>query len=626
MTLVARITFLILVAATFAAFFVAQRVKSEPPVITVGRITSYISPNGDGLRDGTNVSITIKTADEATVDVVTTEGDRVRRLAEGLRMAANQPRILRWDGKGDDGRQVRDGTYRVRVTLRDEGRSATVPRTMTVDTHAPRSAVCIGFRCSDRRKRMGNIISQGDRRVRIYIRGVSQAHTTLFRVLRTDDGRPREVTTMELGAGEHRLDWDPRVDGRPLDPGTYVVQSEVRDRAGNVGITPAVLEVGAEIPGRPGLTVRGLAVQPPLRPVTAGSRVEFRVDARGASYRWRVRRVGEPAVRKRGEERDSLLAFRAPEGASGAYLLEVRSGRWRTTVPFLVQATQRAPLLVVVPAVSWLGTDQVDDPPFDGLPNSLADGGTVRWPRVFNGTAGLPAGFADDVAPLLVFLDRRRIPYDLTSDLDLELTRNPRASDRDGVLMLGAPRWVTRTLGRRLRRYVSDGGRLAVIGADGLRRGVRLRVHASEESGTLSRATQPAAADPFGARVSRLRTPSQPASISQFEGSETYGLMEGVLDLPGFTRLEEATAIDGDFLAAVGQPLTPEEEAAANTEGKPAREVRAALSAVRLGKGTVIRVGLPEWADRIDTPEVAQVTHNIVDILRGVRPRIRSNR
>ncbi len=28
--------------------------------------------------------------------------------------------------------------------------------------------------------------------------------------------------------------------------------------------------------------------------------------------------------------------------------------------------------------------------------------------------------------------------------------------------------------------------------------------------------------------------------------------MEGVLDLPGFTRLEEATAIDGDFLAAVG--------------------------------------------------------------------------
>ena len=172
-------------------------------------------------------------------------------------------------------------------------------------------------------------------------------------------------------------------------------------------------------------------------------------------------------------------------------------------------------MLVVVPTVSWLGTDNVDDPPFDGLPNSLADGGTVRWPRVFNGSEGLPAGFADDVAPLLVFLDRRRIHYDLTSDLDLELTRNPRASDREGVLMLGSPRWVTRTLGRRLRRYVNDGGHLAVIGADSLRRGVRLRVHQSEESGTLSRATQPAAADPFGARVARAAHDVQQPVVDQ---------------------------------------------------------------------------------------------------------------
>jgi hypothetical protein len=47
---------------------------------------------------------------------------------------------------------------------------------------------------------------------------------------------------------------------------------------------------------------------------------------------------------------------------------------------------------------------------------------------------------------------------------------------------------------------------------------------------------------------------------------------------------------------------------------------------VQLGKGTVIRVGLPEWPRRLDVAEVAQVTHNIVDILRGVEPRIRSSR
>lgn len=627
MRLVARITFLVLVAATFAAFFVAQRLKSAPPVITVNNLARHFSPNGDGLRDGNDFSVVLKVDDDVTVDVVNLEGDRIKRLADGVHVTAYRPLRLDWDGTTDAGRRAPDGQYRLRVALHKEGRSAIVQKTINVDTRAPRSEVCIGFRCNDPRKRMGNIISQGDRPVKIYIKGVSPRYRTKFRVLRTDVGKPREVASFELDAGRHRYLWDARVNGEPLPPGTYIVQSEVRDTAGNVGVTPAVLEPGADIPGRPGLTVRGINAQPPLRPVTAGQRVEVRVDARGAQYRWRIRRVGDKAVRDRGTETDSLLTFRAPDDRSGAYLLELRSGRWHTTVPFLVQAKERAKLLVVVPALSWVGADKVDDPPFDGFPNTLTDGGTVRWPRVFNGDEGLPAGFADDVAPMLVFLDRRRIKYDLTSDLDLELTRNPRASDREGVLMLGAPRWVTRTLGRRLRRYVSDGGHLAVIGADSLRRGVRLRVHRSEDSGTLSRPTQPAAADPFGARVARMRVLQEPVSISQFEGDETYGLMEGALDLPGFTRLEETASLGGgEFLAAVGQPLTPEEEAAAAESGKPAREVRAALSAVRLGKGTVIRVGLPEWPRKLDVPEVAQVTHNIVDILRGVQPRIRSSR
>ena len=80
------------------------------------------------------------------------------------------------------------------------------------------------------------------------------------------------------------------------------------------------------------------------------------------------------------------------------------------------------------------------------------------------------------------------------------------------------------------------------------------------------------------------------------------------------------------MLTEVGQPLSPEEEAAATASGDPARELRPALSATRLGKGTVIRVGLPEWPQRLDVPEVAQVTRNIIDILRGVEPRIRSAR
>ena len=182
-------------------------------------------------------------------------------------------------------------------------------------------------------------------------------------------------------------------------------------------------------------------------------------------------------------------------------------------------------------------------------------------------------------------------------------------------------------MARRLRRYVSDGGRVALFGGDSMLRGVRLRVYTDGEAGTLSRATQPTSTDPFGTRIGKPRTLPGPATLSQFEGDPQYGLMEGANDLPGFKVLEEASLVTGKAnLAAVGQPLTPEEEASALSSGKDPREIRPALSATQLGKGVVIRVGLPEWTSRLSDGNVAQVTHNIVDILRGVEPRIRSTR
>src|SRR3954454_22221733 len=146
MTLVARVTFLVLVGASFSAFFVAQRLKSTPPVIDVGKITRYFSPHGDGNRDVNDISITLRVADDATVDVVNLDGDRVKRLAENAPMKRYRPLRLKWDGTDDSGARVPDGQYRVRVSLRDEGRTATIQKTTLVDTKAPRSVVCIGFK------------------------------------------------------------------------------------------------------------------------------------------------------------------------------------------------------------------------------------------------------------------------------------------------------------------------------------------------------------------------------------------------------------------------------------------------------------------------------------------------
>jgi N,N-dimethylformamidase beta subunit-like, C-terminal/FlgD Ig-like domain len=612
-TLAARITFLVLVGATFAAFFVAQRLKSAPAVITVASLKRDFSP----AEHPQAFSVFLKVDDDVTVDVVTQDGDRVRRLADDVHAVAHRALRLEWDGRRDDGTRAPDGNYRIRVSLRNEGRSSVIQKTMRLDTKPPSSVVCVGTPCD--KKAAGNIIAPSHAPVRVFIKGVSRSYRTKFTVWRTDQGRPVQVGHFQGNRGSHLV----RYDSSKLDPGTYLFQAEVRDKAGNWGTSPKVIEPGA-IDGSPGLTVRGIAVQPPVRPVTAGQLADFYVDTRGAPYTWRLRRVGIKRILKRGRGDGPNLAIHMPNDPSGAYLLDVRAGRWHEQVPVMVQGVKRSSVLVVVPAITWLGSDRVDDQRLDGIPNTLSDGTNVHWPRVIT---GLPAQFADESARLLVFLDRHKIRYDLTTDLDLDLSRNPRATDRDGVLLAGPETWVTRTLARRLHRYVLDGGRVASFGADTLRRGVTLRTRSADDAGLLTRPTQPTNTDPFGARLAKLRTLPQPADLIQFEGDD-QALMTGVESLPGFTKLEESLPVAGERtqLTAVGQQLTPEEEAGAQQSGKEPRELRPALTAVRVGskKGLVIRVGLPEWYAKLGDPNVQQVTYNIIDLLRGVTPKIRT--
>jgi hypothetical protein len=619
LTVVARVAFLVLVGATFAAFFVAQRLKSAPPVIRVHGLAVLFSPNGDGRNDVNRFSLSMaKAADDVAVDVIDANGDRVDRIAAGRDIRPGKRLPLSWNGRTDAGGRVPDGRYRLRVTFRGQGRAVIVPGLTVVDTKPPHSIVCVGVRCTSRAT--ANIVEPGTQRVPVYVKGVSRRYPTQVRVLRTDDGKPHEVAGFTGEPGAHRLIWDGQVDGKPAPPGIYLFQVMVRDRAGNVAVTPPRLDA-SDVRGRPGLTIRSLAVQPPLMPVTAGAKARFFVDARGHGYRWSVRRIGYPQVRRRGVARNPRLELPAPQGDSGVYLLVVRSGTHVIRVPFLVQSRDRAKILVVVPTITWLGLDAVDDPPFDGLPNTLSDGGVVHWPRVLR---GLPEGFADDVAPLVVFLDRHGIRYDLTSDLDLDQSRNPRASDRDGVLLAGSERWITRPLARRLRRYVADGGNLAYFGADTLRRG--LTVTARGDVGTLRRPTEPTATDAFGTRLEKPRTLERPAALTQIDGDDpSFGLMTGVTSLPGFSELEEASTElppRTKLLAGVGQELTDAEVAEAERTGKPARELRSALTAERLGKGLVIRVGLPEWPHKLKEPQVTQVTLNIADLLRGMTPHI----
>ena len=79
MTWLARITFVVLVGATFSAFFVAQRLKSAPPVIELRGLARYFSPNGDGVRDRNDFSVRLKVSD-----------DELERIAEIIEKARKE--------------------------------------------------------------------------------------------------------------------------------------------------------------------------------------------------------------------------------------------------------------------------------------------------------------------------------------------------------------------------------------------------------------------------------------------------------------------------------------------------------------------------------------------------------
>lgn len=622
MTRLARVVFALLLAATFGAFFVAQRLKGAESVAEITSVKRFFSPNGDGRRDVNRIAFTVTEAGRLNVTIVDRDGERVRRLADGIEARPGTPVRVVWDGRTDAGVRAPDGLYRMQVGLRRTGRTVVAAGSFNIDTAPPRPVVL---------SVTPPIAGPVPGAFEIRARGVGTRRAPRFRVLRTDVSPVVEVARFRGRTGSRRGVWDGLVNGAPAPPGTYMVVVAVRDRSGNEGTAPAALPpVRGQVRGKPGITVRQITAQPPLEPVRAGERVEFFVDARRRSYRWSIRRVGigRPVKNGRGLP-GRTLAVRAPDDDSGAYLLQVRSGRYSATVPFLVQAPERARLLVVVPAITWLGVDKVDDDG-DGLPDTLETGGPVKWPRVIAGKQGLPATFADQTAPLLVFLDRARIRYDLTSDIALARSRDPRATDREGVVLAGPLRWVPRTLARRLRRFVEDGGRLASFGTESLRRGVRVGTN------RLTRPTQPTPTDPFGARLEPLARPRNgeegPLPLTALADDPALGLLtgsDGIID--AFGRLEESQARvelrRAKVVVALGQDVTEAERAEAEAEGEQPRQALPALTATRLDKGYVVRVGLTDWVKRAEQDrEVAQITRNIVDVLRRVKPRVRSAR
>ena len=363
----------------------------------------------------------------------------------------------------------------------------------------------------------------------------------------------------------------------------------VRDRAGNVAVTPRRAR-GGRHPRPPGPD-RARARRPAAAAAGHGGREGEVLRRRArAGYRWSVRRVGDPQVRRHGVARDPRPGVPARRRAPPASTCSrCAPGAGTRPVPFLVQAHEAR-----------------EDPrrrPDDHLArHRRGRRPAVRRPaehahrrrRRCTGRACSTTGCrraspttsrrcsSSSTATGSATTSRA------TSTSTCRATRAPATAT--ACCWPARERWVTRPLARRLRRYVLR-RRQARVRSAPTRCAAACAV--TRARATPARCSRPDAAD--GHRPVR-RAAGEAAHARRARHADpdrrrrpSYGLMTGVPQLPGFTRARGVLARAAGATQAAGRRRPGADRRRGGrgraARGKPARELRSALTADAAGQG-----------------------------------------
>ncbi len=622
-TQISRVVFGLLVLATFFAFFAAQRLKNTDPLVYSVSFKRYISPNDDGLREKGRVRFRIKKSDRVTVEVVDRAGSPVRVLADDEKLAAG-PHTFYWNGRfrgvvrangnRQRGQPVPDGAYRVRITLRNNGRTFVPDQFFVVDTIAPAiSAEVLGSHSVSvlrSRKSIPVKFSGAGTGLRaeflVYrVRGQRTATKPVASFLSTR-GSDTGEWTQSVGSFDR---WANQCQGvkrsgraRPAPIGSYVIVARACDAAGNVGSSStATPPKKGSTRGASGITLTGVQIAPPTRPAVVGTQASFRVAPPTGGYSWSITRVGGQKLAS-GRERGATLRAEIPRTRSGLFELRIKArkpvagdpGVAHTPLPI---SGGRARLLIAQPAIAWQATNPVDVNG-DGFPDpfqSLPPGKQLRVPLDrFLARASGPPAFAAEEGALTEYLQTAQSDLVAQTTTDAAMAADPAAALRghDAVLFTGDERWITATLGTELRRFVERGGKVAFFSLDAFRRTVSLG------AGELSGPTDQRGRNIFGESFDLVS--EAPAPVVPFK--DELGLLRGATGL--FTGFEQSRQ-----LVRGAQILT----SAGREAGAPA------LIGYKLGKGEVIRVGVRGWSAELAAgtqPNVAWTTAAILEVLK----------
>lgn len=115
------LVFAVLVIASFAAFFLAQRLKHIPTAVQELRFDPAFYPQGGGAPASEPISFEIEREDLVTVAIIDAKGATVATLARDRRLGAYSLCKLQWSGRrGSPGRLgalAPRGEYRVLILL-----------------------------------------------------------------------------------------------------------------------------------------------------------------------------------------------------------------------------------------------------------------------------------------------------------------------------------------------------------------------------------------------------------------------------------------------------------------------------------------------------------------------------
>lgn len=245
--------FAVLVAATVAAFFITQHLKTSTPLLTgspapapavinpLDGVTCY-SPAARKFVDHRRMQISfylLNRSDHVDVYVVDTSGRTVATLARGRYMQGGTHPVRSyfvWDGREANGSVAPDGRYYIKVRLIGARRTVTIsnpsgPEPVDVKTVPPQPLVTavVPRVISHRHLTPVKIDYTGNE-------GRS-ATVVIYRIGR--HGALRGVKTFLTAWASTSTTWDGQIQKRPASAGRYLIGLQVTDAACNTGSFPA---------------------------------------------------------------------------------------------------------------------------------------------------------------------------------------------------------------------------------------------------------------------------------------------------------------------------------------------------------------------------------------------------